>query len=229
MWQDDEMVERKSPSRRRRLGGIVWPVIAVLALAACAAETDPPPPEQAGMLSQELTAVEEQIVSRYLDNAWRNVVSIHPDAIRPEVDRVRLIHQTDWTTIIPDCLAEMGHHVEPDANGSWSVQGGPGSEPYFLAFYTCDAMYPVHPKYNAPMTDAKITQLYDYFLNSLKPCLEREGYTVPPAPSLQRFQETYRTDGGWLIYAGVADAAISMEELARINRVCPQVPENFIG
>ena len=225
------MCEEISQSKRRGLGWLVGPAMTVLVLSGCAAEIDPPEPGPGPTqsLNQQITAVEEQIVSKYLDNAWRNVVSIHPDAIRPEVDRVRLIHQTDWTTIIPDCLAEMGHHVEPDANGSWSVQGGPESEPYFVAFYTCEAMYPVHPKYNAPMTDAKIAKLYDYFLNSLKPCLEAEGYAVPPAPSLQRFQETYRTDGGWFIYAGVADAAIGTEELARINRVCPQVPENFIG
>lgn len=225
------MCEAKSLSEKRRLGWLVWSAMILLVLAGCVADTEPPEPGPGPTesLNQDLTAVEEQVVGRYLDIAWRNVASIHPDAMRPEVDRVRLIDQTDWTTIIPDCLAEMGHHVEPDANGSWSVQGGPGSEPYFVAFYTCEAMYPVHPKYIAPMTDAKITRLYDYYLNSLKPCLEREGYTVPPAPSLQRFRETYRTDGGWFIHAGVADAAIGTEELARINRVCPQVPENFIG
>lgn len=212
---------------RRRLWVVI--VISALALSGCAAESKSPAPERGEPLNQNLTEIENQLVGNYLDNAWRNVLTAHPDAVRPEVERVRLIDQADWTTIIPDCLAEMGHHVVPDANGSWSVKGGPGSEPYFLAFYTCEAMYPLHPKFSAPMTDAKITRLYDYFLNSLKPCLEREGYEVPPAPSLQRFQEAYRTDGGWFIYAGVADASVGPEELARINRVCPQVPEDFVG
>jgi hypothetical protein len=204
-------------------------VISTLAVSGCAAESPSPSPEQGEPLSQNLTEVEEQLVGSYLDNAWRNVLTAHPDAVRPQVERVRLIDQADWTTVIPDCLAELGHHVVPDAHGSWSVKGGPGSEPYFIAFYTCEAMYPVHPKFNASLSDAQLTRLYDYFVTSLKPCLEAEGYEVPPAPSLQTFLETYHQDGGWFLHEGVADAGVGPDESARLNRVCPPVPDNFIG
>ena len=44
-----------------------------------------------------------------------------------------------------------------------------------LAMYTCNAKYPMDPKSNVPLTDEGLGELFDYFTDELKPCLEAEG------------------------------------------------------
>ena len=41
--------------------------------------------------------------------------------------------------------------------------------------YTCNAKYPMDPKSNVPLTDEGLGELFDYFTDELKPCLEAEG------------------------------------------------------
>ncbi|WP_168625786.1 MULTISPECIES: hypothetical protein [unclassified Cryobacterium] len=203
---------------RNTLAGLV----AVLLLSGCDSTSEPPTPS-----GPKLSAAEEQLVQESLDGSWRMVVLLYADAVRPEVERVRLVEQSDQPTAIADCLAEQGYDVVVDSQGSISSTGG--GEAFQVAYYTCEATYPLHPDYLRPLSEAQLAHLYNYFLNTLKPCLEAEGYDVPPAPSLQRFLETYNEGGGWIVYGEVAGAKLPPGEWGRINALCPQIPDDLYG
>jgi hypothetical protein len=206
----------------------VWIRIAVAVLAAvtllagCASMPEPSAPS-----GPKLSDAEERLVQESLDGSWRMVILLYPDAVRPKVERVRLVEQSDQPTAIADCLTEQGYDVVVNSQGSISSTGG--GEAFQVAYYACEAKYPLHPDYLRPLSDAQLEHLYDYFLNTLKPCLEAEGYGVPPAPSLQRFVETYNDGGGWIVYGEVAGANLPPGEWGRLNALCPQIPDDLYG
>lgn len=184
-------------------------------------------PEPSTSSGPKLSDAEEQLIQESLDSSWWLVVTLYPEAVRPEVERVRLVAQSDRPTAIADCLTEQGYDVLVDWQGSISTTRA--DEAYHVAFYTCEAMYPLYPEYLVPLSNAQLEHLYDYFLDTLKPCLEAEGYGTPPAPSLQQFLEAYNDGGGWNTYAEVAAAGLPPGEWARINAECPQIPDDLYG
>jgi hypothetical protein len=198
-------------------------LLATIATSGCATSPEPVENIEASTLSQS----DEMLVQQYLDSEWDNLLVLNPDADRPDVARVRLIDLSEWSTVIPDCLAQEGFDVDVTPDGDISYTAGDQGEAYAVAFYTCEAKYPYDPKYIRPLTDAQLGLLYDYFVTSLQPCLIGEGYDVPPAPSRQEFLENYAANGGWFVYEGVAAAHVGPEEFTRINKACPQLPDNL--
>lgn len=200
-------------------------VVAVLGLALSAC-TNAPVVAQPDELSAEES---QELLQAYLDSEWANVLARFPDAARPDVDIVRIIDSSEWATTVADCLSEDGFDATATVDGSISYFGVPSQgDSYAVAFYTCEARYPVDPKYNAPLNESQLNFLYDYFLNDLKPCLEGEGYEVPSAPSRQTFLESYAEDDGWSLYKNVA-GRVGPGELAELNKKCPQLPEGLYG
>lgn len=102
-------------------------------------------------------------------------------------------------------------------------------ESFNLAMFTCMAQYPLDPKYSATLTDDRLGVLYEYYVKTLTPCLEAQGYSVTPAPSKSTFIDTYY-DKTWTPYVDLNNAFVGTQaEWDRINGACPQWPENFFG
>jgi hypothetical protein len=202
-------------------------VLTVSALAGCAAAIlpadDAPSARPSPSPSFTLTLDDQ------LDQEWDFVTQRFPSAVRPEVEFARYIDQSEWPPAIADCLVGQGF-ADVKAMPDGGIESGPvppaQAEAYAVAMYVCSAQYPMDPKYLAPMTDDRIGALYDYYVDEMVPCLEAEGYAVPPAPSRETYIDTYLT-GGWTPYDGVAPS--SNAEWYRINDVCPQFPSDFYG
>lgn len=150
--------------------------------------------------------------------------------MRPDVDLVRFIDPSEWAEVMVDCLVDQGvdAKVSNDGQGGFESQGVAGQEMSMeIARYVCDAKYPVDPSLTQPPTDAELDYLYDYFVDVLNPCLEREGIDVIEPPSRQAFKDSLQSPDSWSPYLAVGIPG--QEEWTRLNRACPQSPPGFRG
>ncbi|TDD65397.1 hypothetical protein E1262_25300 [Jiangella aurantiaca] len=145
----------------------------------------------------------------------------------PEVDPIRFIRIDEYGPTLADCITDEGFPAE--AEGASGIAFGEipqaQAEAFALAQYTCAARYPVHPRYSRPFTDEQLSALYDYFVNDLVPCLEREGFGTANPPSRETFIATYSDpERAWVPYAelDVIGQAGGPEGEAAINETCPQ-------
>lgn len=201
--------------------------LALVSLLATVAgcSSSPRPPELPDYSAAELEAQTAADNQRALDALLRDF----PDAEVPNVERVRLVSLEEWPFAIAECLTAEGF-VAIAEDGGFSSGAPFGQElPYALAYYVCSVEYPINPREMVPLVEDQIRYLYDYYTQVMTPCLEAEGYEVPPAPSQQTFVSTYGQPESWAPYTLVAEAASSQEEWDRINRLCTQTPAGLFG
>jgi hypothetical protein len=210
----------------RAMASLTVAVAVIVGVGGCTgAEPGPPPPPQ--LSEQEVDAA----YAEFLDQSWQRVESAFPDAERPDVDLVRFIDQSEWAEVIVACLVEQGvdAKVSNDGQGGYESQGVVGQElSMAIAAYVCDAKYPVDPSLTQPLTDAELDYVYDYFVNVLNPCLEREGIEVTEPPSRQAFKDSLLTVDSWTPYLAVLENP-GQDEWTRLNRVCPQAAPGLRG
>lgn len=210
--------------RRRDVAALSAMIAVAVMVAGCSGGGPPPPPPQ--LSEQEVDAA----YADFLDQSWQRVESQFPDAERPDVERVRFIDQSEWAEVIVACLVEQGvdAKVSNDGQGGYESQGVVGQElSMAIAAYVCDAKYPVDPSLTQPLTDAELDYLYNYFVDVLNPCLEREGIEVTEPPSRQAFKDSLLTVDSWTPYLAVDIRG--QEEWNRLNRACPQSPPGLRG
>jgi hypothetical protein len=201
------------------------PIAAALALwvgvlAGCTAAADslvmpePPPP----LSEAEATAALQQ----QADEAWDFVASRYPEAVRPDVAKVRYVSGDEWAQVMVDCLQEQGIDAELSEDGGYGTQGTEAQAlAHDLAQYVCNVQYPTDPSLAQPLTPDEIAFIYDYYIQVQVPCLVNEGYEVEPAPSREVFADTYGTAEMWSPYNSVSPGA-GPAEWRRINEACPQ-------
>ena len=217
-----------------KLHGIVFRAavsVVALTLAGCAAVGSPgtvePTPQSSAAAPVSSGSEQDQ-----LDGYWGFVTSQFPNAVRPEVARIRFVTPEEWPQTQADCLHESGFPdvvVLPDGGIEPEGLTDAQMESYLMARYTCTAMYPIDPKFTAPLTPEQIGAVYDYYLDDLIPCLEAEGYAVPEPPSRALFLDTYLTDQ-WQPYTEVFTGAnVSQDEFYRVSQKCPQWPSDLYG
>lgn len=198
-------------------------VIVGASLAACSSEIRPPTLPEAG--EAELAAQASVDAQRALDA----LLEQFPDSIAPSVERVRFIELNEWPDVTAACMGDEGFDVQSDGGG---VGGGApyGQEqPFAIAMYVCALKYPINPRSNIELNEDQIRYLYEYYTRIMTPCVQAEGYEVPPAPSLQSYIGQYGQEGMWNPYELVALATSSEEEWQFINRKCPQTPSGLYG
>jgi len=69
------------------------------------------------------------------------------------------------------------------------------------------------------LSDQQLADLYDRLIETMH-CLEEEGYSIEPPPSVDSFVEEYYGEEAWHPYSSVTH--VDMEEWNRLNQVCPQ-------
>lgn len=208
-------------------------VMSVSLLLGCSATAEAPPPTDSEAGVSDLDSMtDEELTQLQLDAYWSAVIGRFPEASRPEVAIARFISLNEYAVTIASCLNDAGWtgaRATPD-NG---VESGDvpleQRESIAMDLYVCQATYPVDPRYNRPLSPTQLSELYNYFENELRPCLERLGYPVPPAPSEATFIETYAENGGWDVYGGVAANVNGQDEWDAVNAACPQSPDFLFG
>lgn len=75
----------------------------------------------------------------------------------------------------------------------------------------------------AERSDDELAYTYDYYRQSLVPCLATLGFRTLAPPSRGSFLDS---GGNWSPYDSVFSALLSSEEIATMARVCPEAPPN---
>ena len=190
-----------------------------LLLAGC---TTPPAPEATPEPPAEYT------VAWVVEQSWVTFHDRFPDVERPEVKPERLITSGEWAETIAGCLREEGFDDATATLGEQIESASADQQDYQLATYVCSARFPIDPKYFRPLTEKSIGLVYDYFVNSLVPCLAAQGHTVSAPPSRDAFVTGWEGVPGWNPYGEIPLAEIGQAELDRLISVCPEYPPDEV-
>lgn len=166
------------------------------------------------------------------DSLWEYALQLAPglqDTERPTPTVIRLIDLQEYPEVISRCMHEAGF---TDVTTTWD--GGVSTfipsgteESYALAWYSCGAQYPTHPKYSKPLNSDQIRRLYQHFAGPLRDCLTQAGYPTAEPPSLEKFSETYATEQSWNPLNEVLAAAQDVALTRELNELCPSSPEGL--
>lgn len=140
---------------------------------------------------------------------------------------VRYVLPEEWGSAQVECLNEEGFPgglVMPDGGLFYPEIPAEQASVYEAAQSLCARRYPVEPRFRTALNEAQLTVLHDYYKDSLVPCIEEKGLDVGDLPTLQRFIETYFTDG-WTPFATIE--SLDEEGWLELRDVCPEWPEGF--
>lgn len=153
-------------------------IAATLALAGCTAA---PVAEPLSGLSDD----EELLYAQSFALEWAGIEV--PNA--PEVDVVAYVPPAGWGTVVAGCMNAEGY-LDYSATTYGMTYPSRESDAESLALYTCIGRYPVRGDFSSYANEQQLEYLYDYFRDSLIPCLAGEGYLVPgTAPTRETFTE----------------------------------------
>ena len=195
------------------MGRALAALLLLVALAGCSTVSAPPPG-----LSQ---AERAELRSKITDSRWA-ATGLYPDQ-RPATPPVTTVSLEEWGYAYVKCMTIAGfdsYVAGPD--GSYTRQDGDYTDAEVVANYVCDISFEIEDQYDGWFNDAQLDYVYDYYRQSLVPCLERRGLEVAQAPTRNEFHATF---GSWHPYFALveserrelsADASVPVE--------CPAVP-----
>ncbi|HEX6329387.1 MAG TPA: hypothetical protein VFZ72_22675 [Jiangellaceae bacterium] len=132
------------------------------------------------------------------------------------------------------CLAEQGFHwqaISSDEPDDWNI---PDTDRPAAAeaLYRCRVMHPYHPGFDQDDTPERLHRLYDYYVGTLCPCLERLGHNPGPIPTYEYFEAHRGRRTEWSPYAliewrlgGGAYTSEDRQTLEDLYEQCPPVPD----
>lgn len=203
-----------------RLGAAATVLFACLVLVACA--------QPASTTGTEDGASDAQsIYQQSKRQSQEDLKAQFPGVDIPDVHLVRFIAASEYAATRVQCLTEQGFSAAVMDDGGVAYGQPPAGQEQALAIadYLCSMRYPVDPTQNR-MSDELLRTLYDYYVNDLIPCLEREGFRVEDIPSWTTFSEGY-ADTPWSPYNDVNPS--TQEDWDQTNEACPQHPKSFTG
>jgi hypothetical protein len=140
----------------------------------------------------------------------------------PDVALVRFVSVDDWPHIVSECITSAGFPVRISQGGVVLDGDVPDeqADALNLAWYTCQAAYPVDQRTQEPLPRVRAEKQYDHLVDNVAPCVRAEGFDVPQAPSLESWLDAYYTDGAaWDPFTVVGEVA--PEKLDAIYTSCP--------
>lgn len=145
-----------------------------------------------------------------------------------DVEFERYISPDEYAAVMVPCLTEQGIPAHPLPDGGVGYGDIPPDQALQQreALYRCMVRFPTNPLFNQPLNNDQLRRLYDYLVGDLTTCLEDQGYSVPPPPSVETFIDSYYAPGAdvWSPYP-IDDPRLDQEEeWYRLNQVCPQSP-----
>jgi len=186
--------------------------VAVLALAGCASPL-PAAPEKGDY------AV---IISERLDSVWQQTGL--PDELRPVVDAHTPAAQFYAAKAFAGCMSRLGwpNFRESDVGYSYEAIQLATSSTERLDWYRCYAENPVDSAYTMNSV-AEFDFVYDYYQDTLIPCLAQNGHPIADAPSREEFRTNWDT---WSdpLFPFVWNPYYEFEVQPDLYDVCPPAP-----
>lgn len=174
------MTDRGWPRLRTTLVKPLLVVVALL-LAGCAS----PVPERGDGYDYAV------IVHERLDSVWAQTGL--PDSARPALEPGPAVNQFLAASSFAACMAERGwpDYSSSDIGYSYRDISLVDSDPERLDWYECFAAFPVDSRYTLRSVD-EFDFLYDYYQDTLIPCLAENGHPVTAAPSRLEFRTSWK-------------------------------------
>ena len=194
----------------RLLTAVAIAALAISSLGACATATRPIPPNPKGPELTELT-------NRELDLQWQ-YIGLTPDSPRPTVKVVRFIGPDEAKQVYSDCMTESGF---PFYGANGPTDDADNYER--LAIYICTAKYPQPPATYGLYSAAQHDFLYDYYLDTLIPCVRSSGIKLNDVPSRDEYKST--TSFSWSPLDQLSKVGDDLRFV--IESRCPAYPSGF--
>lgn len=171
----------------------------------------------------------DQVRADQLDAQWSNMGL--PADQRPPDTGYEVVAVGDWARKVAGCMATAGYENFEAVGGTLQIgKSDPRSEQVSesIDFFECRAAFQRDVELPSVMTTEQRYFLYDYYRETLVPCLELAGVEVEAAPTRDQFAQN--TDGvAWNPYY-VMDA-VSFGSRAidpALLRQCPSFPKGEV-
>lgn len=195
------------------MGRALVALAVLLTLTACSTVAAPEP----GLSAAERAVAQDRMRDIY----WE--ISGLPDDQRPPDPTVVTVDPQDYASAFVSCMNEAGYDNYEASGGGYTYSWPEGGEPESatLAKYVCDASMWAD-SYGGWYNTAQISYLYDYFEQTLVPCLAVYGAQLTEVPTRQQFEDML---GGWHPYLGIRQADHDRVFGDRqVLRDCPPMP-----
>jgi len=148
----------------------------------------------------------------------------------PSVALVRWTSYIDWGQTMAQCLQDVGFNIV-GAGGQIIAPDGIGQaqmSAFNLAYYTCDSMYSLNPRYTQGLTADQLGLWYDYSVQWLVPCLAALGYATTTPPTREAFiSEGLLQNPDWNPSSqAMLTVGDSWQKQLLISQTCPAYPSN---
>jgi hypothetical protein len=166
----------------------------------------------------------EAVQFSFADSAW--AATGLPDEVRPPNPELTVVSVEEWGPAIVECLTEAGFDGYEASGGGYS---GPGarSEAELITQYRCNLSVMVDPIETGLMTQAQKRFTYDYFAQTLVPCLRVRGVALGSVPTWEEYKENV---WGWNPYFSVSDEArLRVDGDTRLQEECPADPPGSLA
>lgn len=107
---------------------------------------------------------------QYYQERWTDILTVVPNLYPPKPTAVRTVQQSAWLETIVACV---------------NVYGLPPGQPnaYAISELVCEIQYPSANRFELHRTADDRARVYDYYENSLLPCLTLMGQKILPSPA----------------------------------------------
>lgn len=115
-----------------------------------------------------------------------------------------VVSADEWGFAIAKCMYNAGFdNYQGGADGSYTSSGDDFSDAENVANYICDVSFEIEGQYDDWYNDAQLNYIFDYYRESLVPCLELRGLEVTGPPTRDEFlHHSYY----WHPYFALSDA-----------------------
>lgn len=117
------------------------------------------------------------------DVQWQGL-RFSPNAARPTVEFESYTDPDDTTEVYRSCMREAGHEDWTEVNFH-ALGDAPVTER--LDLYVCTSRFPLHPSFYGLYTESQLDAIYDYYEESLVPCMQASGIDVRGVPTRAEF------------------------------------------
>jgi hypothetical protein len=163
----------------------------------------------------------EQLYTQYVESLQGVNMLDHP--VKPQL--VRFVSSQEWAAAQVSCLEQAGFGATVNAQGGVTYDDIPQAQASAQRSATadCEAKYAIDPRVNMQLPRSRAEKQYNFLVTSVAPCVEKQGFNLSKAPSMQTWLEQYYANGrAWNPFdEAAAEIATGSPQLDDLYRSCP--------